>query len=406
MLALESCGSIDVADAPLQNCDFQELVRRTRIIDLLDLYRRDFRDVRFAVIDLRKTLLSGSGHKYIHVRRQTQQTGDPRGYTLVNLGRNSFLTDIDHRYRRFRVANYDRRLMFTHHNRERHEYLVSNSVLSADFIVNVPKLKCHIKAGITGALKNLVGINGHKEFLPHHIVGPPRVGGDQYPTYSRLLPVANRIYDFYWSNVQKFPRLLGVILSLIVSVLVRTAREMEGSYTFDGGWSGNSTIPRTTLDLNHVLYFYDIDRGVLSRDPVRTVLHLVDGVVSGEGYGPLRPTAKRTGVLVGGWNPLLVDVCGARLIGFDPRRVALLRYGLESSRSRLAESVGTWSKNKVLFDGIGTALGEIQSLGFALPQGWESARGDVLQTACEVRQNHRNGSTASCSDAGLPASQQ
>ena len=283
ILAIEGCGTIDIADAPLQNCDFQELVRRTRISELLDVYRRDFFDVEFSVIDLRKTLLSGADRRYIRVRRQTQQSGDPRAYSLVNLGRNSFLTDIEHRYRRFRVANYDRRLMFPHHNRQRHEYLVSNSVLSADFLVNAPKLKCHVKAGITGALKNLVGINGHKEFLPHHTVGPPELGGDQYPTNSRLLPGANRVYDCYWSNVQRFPRFLGAVLSLVVSILVRASRKLEGSYTFDGGWSGNSTIPRTTLDLNHVLYFYDQLSGELSSDPVRTVFHIVDGVVSGEG---------------------------------------------------------------------------------------------------------------------------
>jgi len=35
-------------------------------------------------------------------------------------------------------------------------------------------LKLHRKAGITCALKNLIGINGNKEYLPHH-----RLGGSQ-----------------------------------------------------------------------------------------------------------------------------------------------------------------------------------------------------------------------------------
>jgi len=27
---------------------------------------------------------------------------------------------------------------------------------------------------------------------------------------------------------------------------------------FDGGWKGNGTISRTTIDLNNILYFYSI----------------------------------------------------------------------------------------------------------------------------------------------------
>ena len=52
--------------------------------------------------------------------------------------------------------------------------------IDADVVVNVPKLKTHKKAGITGALKNLVGINGHKAFLPHHRKGGSLDGGDAY----------------------------------------------------------------------------------------------------------------------------------------------------------------------------------------------------------------------------------
>lgn len=376
VLAIGGHGTIEVADAPLQNCDFIELVRRTRIADLLDIYRRNFRNVTFSIIDLRKTLLSGAEGRYVRTRRQIGQSGDPRDYSLVNLGRDSFLADVEHRHRRFRVANYDRHLMSPHHNRGRHEYLVSNTVLSADFLINVPKLKCHVKAGITGALKNLVGINGHKEFLPHHTVGPPELGGDQYPRRSQLLPLANRIYDCYWSKVDKFPRVVGAILALVVSIIVRASRTIEGTYTFDGGWAGNFTIPRTTLDLNHVLFFYNRLSDRLSDDPVRTVLHVVDGVVAGEANGPLRPTPKRAGVLIGGWNPLLVDLCGARAIGLDPLCVSLLRLGLDYSRCKLSRFIGRWWENELLYNGMNTSIGEVQSFGFALPRGWEHTRSD------------------------------
>jgi len=37
------------------------------------------------------------------------------------------------------------------------------------------------KAGITVSLKNLVGINGDKNWLPHHTEGNPNNGGDEHP---------------------------------------------------------------------------------------------------------------------------------------------------------------------------------------------------------------------------------
>ena len=367
--ALDGRGTIDVADAPLQNCDFAQLVRRTMIDELLDRYRRRFPQVRFAVVDLRKTIL----HRRRARDRRAQQSGDPRGYTLIDVGQQSLLTEIEHRYRRFRVANYDHRMMAAHHNRQRHEYLVANSVLSADFIINLPKLKCHIKAGITGALKNLVGINGHKEFLPHHVNGCPETGGDQYPAYSRILPLANRVYDDYWARLGERGRVRNLSQELAVRVLRKGARVLEHAAMFDGGWSGNDTIPRTTLDLNHVLYFYDVAVGTWSPAPVRTVLHIVDGVIGGEGYGPLRPTRKAAGVVLGGWNPLTVDICGARLIGFDPAKVRLLRYAMTHAQSRLASVPMAPSEVRVLDHGESTSADRVHSLGFSIPRGWEAA---------------------------------
>ena len=71
----------------------------------------------------------------------------------------------------FRVTMYNPDLMRQTHGRGRHQYLIAREVIEADVVINVPKLKTHRKAGITGALKNLVGINGNKDYLPHHRLG-------------------------------------------------------------------------------------------------------------------------------------------------------------------------------------------------------------------------------------------
>jgi len=40
----------------------------------------------------------------------------------------------------------------------KNEYLISNTILEADVIINLPKPKTHRRAGIIGAMNNLVEI--------------------------------------------------------------------------------------------------------------------------------------------------------------------------------------------------------------------------------------------------------
>lgn len=373
IIALRGEGEIEVVDAPLQNCDFDELVRRNMITDLITDYTQRFTGVTFSVLDLRRTTLQTRELQVPGVARQTNRAGDPRGYSMIDLSQESLLVDIHHRFRRFRVANYDHRLMHDHHNRNKHEYLVANSILTADFLVNVPKLKFHIKAGVTAALKNLVGINGHKEFLPHHTNGSPERGGDQYSRRGRLKPLINHVYDDYWMYVNERTQFRNLMGAIFVRTLRKVAAVVDGDRMYDGAWSGNITIPRTTLDLNHALYFYDCNANKLSDTQLRRVLHIVDGVVAGEGYGPLRPSPKRAGVLLGGWNPLTIDVCAATLIGLDPMKVALLRYGVTDERSRLNPFHLTADGIRVTDEGRRRMMTDIHGLGFRIPRAWKAA---------------------------------
>ena len=371
LLAMEGRGVVDIADAPLQGCDFPKLLQRTHMQELIAIYRRRFPDVEFNILDLRRTRLDVEGGQVARRERQSYEDGDPRGYTLVDLGQASLLKDIAHNAGRFRVTMYDHRLMQAHHSQCKHEYLVSNSILEADLVVNLPKLKCHTKAGITGALKNLVGINGHKEYLPHHTNGSPAEGGDQYPRRSKVKPLLNRLYDDYWAHLGERGHAQNIVRSINWRALRRVHATLGGDTMFEGTWSGNDTIPRTVLDLNHVLYYYDTTAQALSAAPQRRVLHIVDGVVAGERDGPLMPHPKPAGVLLGGWNPLAVDLCGARLMGLDPMRVRLLKYGLMHPESRLA--LDSVSAIEVLENGAPKALEQIQHLDFHLPETWRDA---------------------------------
>ncbi len=372
VLALDGRGAVDVADAPLQGCDFDVLKQRTMTEKLLDIYRGRFPGIRFSVIDLRKTTFTPREQRSHGVGEQAAQAGDPRGYTLIDLAGDSILTDLEDRSKRFRVTMYDHSLMNRRHSHGKHEYLVSNSVLTADFVVNIPKLKTHIKAGITGALKNLVGINGHKEYLPHHMNGWPGSGGDQYERRSVVKPVYNVLYDLRWRG-HADSEVATRTQTFALRALTYASRVTRDDNMFDGGWSGNDTIPRTTLDLNHALYFYHLDRQQLSATPVRSVLSIVDGVVAGEGYGPLWPTAKPAGIIIGGWNPLAIDALGAMLIGYDPMKVRLLRYGFEHPKSLLSRLTPGLDELESTLDGTRMSLSQTKSMSFSLPKEWEDA---------------------------------
>jgi uncharacterized protein (DUF362 family) len=49
--------------------------------------------------------------------------------------------------------------------------------------------------------------------------------------------------------------------------------------------------------------------------------NIVDGIVGMEGNGPIQGTARRSGVLVFGADPVAVDATAARLMGVEPRNV-------------------------------------------------------------------------------------
>src|SRR5262249_446314 len=121
-------------------------------------------------------------------------------HQVVDLAEDSFLEDIAEHSGQFRVSMYKPSVMAEHHRAGKHEYLVTKRIFEADLVVNLPKLKTHAKAGLTGALKNLVGINGHKESLPHHIKGSYFSGGDGYCRPNRLRRYYDDLEDHLWEH--------------------------------------------------------------------------------------------------------------------------------------------------------------------------------------------------------------
>jgi uncharacterized protein (DUF362 family) len=312
-----------VGDAPIQGCDFGALMDKTG----LDAWSRELmaREPRFrGVRDFRRTtcvLVHG-----VRVAEENLQSEDH--FTLFDLGAESLLEPISNGQNKFRVAWYDHRLMARTHHAGVHQYLLAKAVLDADVVINLPKLKTHKKAGVTCALKNLIGINGNKEFLPHHRIGGPKTGGDNYPDDGAV----KRAMEYISDRQNVTSSYAGAMLwRICFGVLARASRFRGDRIGMDGSWSGNDTIWRTCLDLNRILLYGRSD-GTMSNDVQRRVIHIADAVIAGQGNGPLAPDPLELGLMLGANNAAAMDWVGAQLLAYAPEKIALVRHAFDQFR--------------------------------------------------------------------------
>lgn len=322
-LALRGEGTILIGDAPLQGTDIAQVMRVTGLDDVLSFYtRQPGIQVEFTDFRCEKAVTEGS-----MVLQREALAGAVGGYQPVNLGPLSYLNEISSRYQRFRVTDYDRPSMTTHHTLQIHEYLIPRAVLQSTVIINLPKLKTHRKVGATLSLKNLVGINGQKDWLPHHTNLSIDEGGDEYryPSWRKRLDTRlDERIDVYRGRLRKYALRAG---RLMLKFSGKVAR-FPDPY-FEGSWWGNDTLWRTVLDLNRILFYADT-YGNMTETVQRRYLSLVDGFLAGEGEGPLEPTPRACGLLMAGFSPGIVDSVCARVMGFDPAKIPLVHQALAS----------------------------------------------------------------------------
>jgi uncharacterized protein (DUF362 family) len=363
-IALRGQGSITLGDAPLQSADFGKIVEINGIDRIAEFYLQKT-DLGLDVVDLRLSTVNKRDSGLLD-RRNLH--GDHSGYCAVDLGRDSALCDLDGEHKRYRVTNYDKSEMTRHHNPGRHEYLISNSVLSADVIVNRPKLKTHRKVGMTCALKNLVGLNGCKDWLPHHRYGSVEEGGDEYLHRSLHKRIATRLCEM--RDVARDDRAARLVTYLLKWVH-RTSRFFRfGDPYREGSWYGNDTLPRTLADLNRIALYAD-KNGVMRDEPQRGAFIVVDAIVAGEREGPVDPSPKHCGILVAGSNPVCVDLACSRIMGFDPGKIPTFTHvqGLERYPicSGLTGDIEIRSERCRRFSEIGNAYG----MTFIPALGWQ-----------------------------------
>ena len=356
-------GSVVVLDCPLEGSNFQRTAQAlgvTRMLAALEAHhQRSIPLVDLRIFRLgRKMLLDdvriGGRSWNAGVLYPRSLPGDPRGVATVDLGKDSAFVNHIGSPRQLRFHRSHKRSPVPHHSGGRNEYRLAQTVLDADLVVTVPKLKTHQKAGATLSMKSVIGLSPNKYWLPHYTAGPPPLG-DEYP---QAPPLAARLIH----QLSRFPLPGGC------SGVLR-APELSGSERTisEGSWHRNDTIWRTVVDLNRVLLYAD-KNGVLQQMKQRHCLNIVDGVIAGEGEGPLAATAKHCGVLIGGLNALAVDTVACTIMGIDPQAIGYIRGAQELKLYPLVD-----------YDRIETNLvGNVMPrFSFRLPFGWESTRLEV-----------------------------
>lgn len=315
LIALKGTGKIIIADAPVQSCDFEKLKIEAGLVKLEEFYKEAGQNIKFE--DLRNYKSERVDGHVINVPLDFKYKGK-----VVNLGKHSYFYN-NTTGKKLRITNYDYRELNKHHNGIKQEYCISEACLQADVIINLPKPKTHRKAGYTGALKNMVGINARKEFLPHHTKGSYLSGnGDEYYSSSYNAQVKSNINDITDILDKKALYKAGDFIRKTGELFLKNTSQDE-KYS-EGSWWGNKTIWKTILDLNTIVMYAD-KNGHLKNEPQRKVITIGDMLTAGEKEGPLCPPPKETGILLFADNSVLFDKILVRLMGFQEEKFILLK---------------------------------------------------------------------------------
>jgi uncharacterized protein (DUF362 family) len=320
-------SEVVLGDAPLQGCDFDKLLDFGGLRQVVADFQA--RGLPLAVRDFRRTVMREKGNlKFVDEELRPESE-----YVLVDLGADSLLEPISKDWKKFRVTVYDPRKMRPHHQPGRHRYLIAREIPEADLVVNVPKLKAHKKAGITCCLKNLVGINGNKEYLPHHRKGAADSGaGDDYAHAHWKLSLAETCWISRMATCANGRICTGDGTRRLA---IDGQAKPGGSHRPDRG-----ELARERHGLAHVpgpepgVAVCRGGRAHARRDAAGGDFHRGCGG-GGAGRGPLAPDPLATGAVFAVRNPAVGDYLGAALLGFDPGRIPLLQHACSDMRWRI-----------------------------------------------------------------------
>ena len=289
LIALQDRGELTIVDAPQYDSNFEEIKKITQIEPLLEFINSKSK-IKVDLIDLRYEMVEVEAGV---ITKRIQLTGDPKGSTIIDLGKHSSFKSVEKYSNKIYGSDYDYKKTRTHHSNGKHEYCISNTILESDVIINIPKLKTHKKAGITVCLKNIVGINVDKNYLPHFRFGTEEEGGDEYSNSNQFKRLKSNIFHLSLNLMSKMDSEQRRILKPFGYFYSKLGKNSNLKFE-SGNWHGNDTIWRAILDLNKILLYSNID-GSIKKDMQRKYIAIVDGIIGGERNGPINPILNLVG---------------------------------------------------------------------------------------------------------------
>lgn len=338
LLATHGNCKIIIGDAPVQGADFACVTKISGVDRLVEYYRE--KGIEIKLIDMRQ-LISVRNDAGILGEKHRNPNRTKQDYFAVDLKDKTELYEIIDACNRFEITDYAYRSVMKHHNRKKNEYIIPKEVLRSDLIINIPKLKTHRKAGITCAMKNLVGINGDKTCLAHHTRGVKGEYGDEFNERKFKTICKVRIWTFL-KTTKAGIFIAGLIMRFFQKFVWcgQTIKEYNMEHRpkvfTEGSWYGNDTLWRCVKDINKIALYAD-KNGNMKGDRQRNYLCMVDAVLAGEKEGPMEQTTVDMGVVFGGKNPVYVDYLATKLMRLDYHRIPLIKNGFYNKWWILAE---------------------------------------------------------------------
>lgn len=354
---------IIIGDAPMARSNHSVTLKKLGIEKTIKKYEAE--NFSISLIDIREWYWKYVGTMCVS-RKRLQ--GDPLGNKMVNLYSDScFATKENKKYEAFD----DIQPVSEFHNEIDNIFSVSASILDSDLFINLPKLKTHRIAGMTCAMKNLVGINCNKNCVPHNTVGSDQQGGDTFQQGdTRAKDEMKGIGGIARRILRKKNPILNYCF-IPIKLIYDRIHKSENTIGY-GMWYGNDTIWRSIVDLNRIILYCNKD-GIMCDEQQRKYVCIADAIVSGEGEGPLHPTPKRTELLICSDSAVAVDLVASEIMGFDYTKIPSLNKALnKDTRWRLVnwdqESLEVYWKNQKI---TMQEINKIFKFHFIATEGWK-----------------------------------
>jgi len=330
--AIGAKGKIILADAPQTDASFSEMAHLLGLDAIRDFYRAH--GLAFEIIDLRQEEWTTRDDVIVERRKLPANSYGSIAFDLGDASEFALHSGAGHYY----GADYDANIVNRHHSEGRHEYLIAGCAIKCDVVFSLPKLKTHKKAGITASLKNLVGVNADKNWLPHHTEGGPAQGGDEHPDPGLKHRAERKLVAGVRQLSMRVP-IVGPWMHRMARSVGRPVFGDTESTVRSGNWWGNDTVWRMCLDLNKIVLYGNADGSLRAplRENRKRHFVLVDGIIAGQGRGPLNPDPFPAGVVLFGVHPPSVDAACAYLMGFDPEKIPIVAGAFRSHGFALSD---------------------------------------------------------------------